>query len=275
MDWTPEQAAIVGNPLGAHALVHAAPGVIHLIEQADVERIRAAMYNKALQETFTERRGRAGISGVKVTTFDALGLEALGTDPRRGLLTRSFEVATQDTRDWSQAVHREYRLDALDSLLRAHDADRRRGQRLTARARTLMALLLLTAATAGCSAAAPPREPARAADTVCDVLATDAGADAARFAPHFPVAVGGAVLVFAGDHTKMVSLLDGFGLADVRVVACPAGGIVAFVPGVDARGASELERALAKAGAVAAVRERHVFAPADRPAAGRGDRARD
>lgn len=105
---------------------------------------------------------------------------------------------------------------------------------------------------------------------MCDAIAAEAGADAARFAPHFPVAVGGAVLVFAGDATKVVGLLDGFGLADVRVVPCPAGDIVAFVPGVDARGASELERALVTAGAASAVRERHVFAPAARPSAERG-----
>ena len=119
MDWTPEQAAIIGHPLGAHALVHAAPGagktttlvgrVARLVEQVDVTRIRVVMFNKAIQETFAERLQRAGISGVKVTTFDALGLEVLGAAQRRRILTRPFEVAAQGTKDWSQAVHRNYR----------------------------------------------------------------------------------------------------------------------------------------------------------------------
>lgn len=118
MDWTPEQSAIIGHPLGAHALVHAAPGagktttlvgrVAWLAEHAEAERVRVVMFNKAIQETFAERLERAGISGVKVTTFDALGLEVLGRAERRGLLSRPLEVAAHRTREWAHLVHRKF-----------------------------------------------------------------------------------------------------------------------------------------------------------------------
>lgn len=119
MDWTAEQRAIIDHPLGAHALVHAAPGagktttlvgrVARLVEQADVGRIRVVMFNKAIQETFAARLERAGISGVKVTTFDALGLEVLARARNLGLLSRPFSVVVQGTKEWAQAVHRKYR----------------------------------------------------------------------------------------------------------------------------------------------------------------------
>ncbi len=119
MDWTPEQAAIIRHPLGAHALVHAAPGagktttlvgrVARLVEKADVERIRVVMFNKAIQETFAERLERAGIAGVKVTTFDALGLEVLGRAQRQGFLSRPLEVVANGTQEWAQSIFRKYR----------------------------------------------------------------------------------------------------------------------------------------------------------------------
>lgn len=118
MDWTSEQTAIIRHPLGAHALVHAAPGagktttlvgrVAWLAERADLERVRVVMFNKAIQETFSERLERAGISGVKVTTFDALGLEVLGRAERQGLLSKPLEVVAHRTREWSQVVHRRF-----------------------------------------------------------------------------------------------------------------------------------------------------------------------
>lgn len=119
MDWTSEQRAIIDHPLGAHALVHAAPGagktttlvgrVARLVEQADGERIRVVMFNKAIQETFAARLEGAGISGVKVTTFDALGLEVLVRAQRRGLLTRPFEVTPQGTKELAHAVYGKYK----------------------------------------------------------------------------------------------------------------------------------------------------------------------
>lgn len=119
MDWTPEQRAIIDHPPGAHALVHAVPGagktttligrVTRLVERAEGERIRVVMFNKAIQETFVARLEGAGISGVKVTTFDALGLEVLNRARGLGLLSRPFEVAAHGMKDWSQAVHRNYR----------------------------------------------------------------------------------------------------------------------------------------------------------------------
>ena len=121
--WTPEQAAIIGHPLGAHALVHAAPGagktttlvgrVARLVAQADVARIRVVMFNKAIQETFAERLERAGISGVKVTTFDALGLEVLGRAQRQTVagVEKDREVG-----------HRERAGDHVEDARRAHGA---------------------------------------------------------------------------------------------------------------------------------------------------------
>jgi len=131
MDWTPEQTAILGHPLDAHALVHAAPGagktttlvgrVARLAEQVGGERMRVVMFNKAIQETFAARLARAGISGVKVTTFDALGLEVLGRAERRGLLSRPLEVAAHRTREWSQLVHRKFarKIETADEIAAA------------------------------------------------------------------------------------------------------------------------------------------------------------
>jgi DNA helicase-2/ATP-dependent DNA helicase PcrA len=131
MDWTPEQTAILGHPLDAHALVHAAPGagktttlvgrVARLAERVDGERMRVVMFNKAIQETFSARLERAGISGVKVTTFDALGLEVLGRAERQGMLSRPLEVAAHRTREWAQLVHRNFarKIETADEIASA------------------------------------------------------------------------------------------------------------------------------------------------------------
>jgi DNA helicase-2/ATP-dependent DNA helicase PcrA len=118
MDWTREQAAILDHPLDAHALVHAAPGagktttlvgrVARLADEVGGERTRVVMFNKAIQETFAARLAEAGITGVKVTTFDALGLEVLGRAERQGLLSRPLEVVAHRTKEWSQVVHRKF-----------------------------------------------------------------------------------------------------------------------------------------------------------------------
>ncbi|MBK7830728.1 ATP-dependent helicase [Nannocystis sp.] len=131
MHWTPERA-ILAHPLDAHALVHAVPGagktttlvgrVTELHAQGlDPRRLRVVMFNKAIQETFAARLAAAGVDGVKVTTFDALGLEVLRVAERRGLLTRPLEVAAHRSRDWAHAVHRKYHrtIDSPDDLAAA------------------------------------------------------------------------------------------------------------------------------------------------------------
>ena len=132
MHWTAEQRAILQHPLDAHALVHAVPGagktttlvgrVTQLHAQGqDPARLRVVMFNKAIQETFAARLAAAGVEGVKVTTFDALGLEVLRVAERRGLLTRPLEVAAHRSRDWAHAVHRRYArtIDSPDDLAAA------------------------------------------------------------------------------------------------------------------------------------------------------------
>lgn len=119
MRWTPEQLEILGHPLGAHALVHAAPGagktttlvgrVERLLDQeVDPRRVRVVMFNKAIQETFVARLAAADITGVTVTTFDALGLEVLRAAERRGLLSAPLEVAAHRTDEWARQVHRQH-----------------------------------------------------------------------------------------------------------------------------------------------------------------------
>lgn len=132
MHWTPEQRAILQHPLDAHALVHAVPGagktttlvgrVCELHRQGqDPRRLRVVMFNKAIQETFLARLADAGVDGVKVTTFDALGLEVLRIAERRGLLSRPLEVAAHRSRDWAHAVHRRHArtIDSPDDLAAA------------------------------------------------------------------------------------------------------------------------------------------------------------
>lgn len=131
MDWTAEQTAILAHPLDAHALVHAAPGagktttlvgrVARVAAQVEPERMRVVMFNKAIQETFTARLEAAGVVGVKVTTFDALGLEVLGRADRRGLLTRPLEVAAFGTIEWARAVHRRFarKIESADDIAAA------------------------------------------------------------------------------------------------------------------------------------------------------------
>lgn len=75
MNWTDEQLAVLDHPLGAHAVVRAAPGagktttlvgrVKRLLETVAPGTIRVVMFNKAVQQTFTERLGR----GLKTTCF--------------------------------------------------------------------------------------------------------------------------------------------------------------------------------------------------------------
>ena len=119
MRWTPEQLEILEHPPDAHALVHAVPGagktttLVGRVERlcnggVDPRRIRVVMFNKAIQETFTQRLVGAGIRGVHVTTFDALGLEVLRAAGRQGKLSAPLEVVARRTQEWAKAVHRNF-----------------------------------------------------------------------------------------------------------------------------------------------------------------------
>ncbi|MDP2309904.1 MAG: ATP-dependent helicase [Pseudomonadota bacterium] len=131
MEWTPEQRAVIDHPLDAHAVVRAVPGagktttlvgrVARLCEQGvDPARIRVVMYNKAIQEHFVSRLGAAGVEGVRVTTFDALGHEVLRVAMRHGL-TRPMEFEPDATVRWARAIwpqHRD-RIESADEIAAA------------------------------------------------------------------------------------------------------------------------------------------------------------
>lgn len=117
MNWTAEQEAILAHPLGAHAVVRAAPGagktttlvgrVRRLIDEgADPTTIRVVMFNKSIQETF---RSRLDHAGVRVSTFDALGLEVLRVADRKRLLSKPLRVDAEGTSLWAREIFREYR----------------------------------------------------------------------------------------------------------------------------------------------------------------------
>lgn len=120
MNWTDEQLAVLDHPLGAHAVVRAAPGagktttlvgrVKRLLETVAPGTIRVVMFNKAVQQTFTER---LGVKAVKVSTFDALGFEVLRVAEREGLLSRPLEVKPELTTWIARDVFRANR-DAFD-----------------------------------------------------------------------------------------------------------------------------------------------------------------
>lgn len=122
--WTAEQRAILDHPAGAHALVRAAPGagktttlvgrVVRLCARgADPRRIRVVMFNRAIEEVFRAKLDALGIAGVRVSTFDSLGLEVLRAAERRGLLRRPLEVVVDGTERWAREIHRGRR-DALE-----------------------------------------------------------------------------------------------------------------------------------------------------------------
>lgn len=119
MRWTAEQLEILDHTPGAHALVHAVPGagktttLVGRVERlcecgVDPRRIRVVMFNKAIQETFAARLNEAGIVGIHVTTFDALGLEVLRLADRQGMLSAPLEVVAHRTHEWAKAVHRNF-----------------------------------------------------------------------------------------------------------------------------------------------------------------------
>ncbi|MFZ5479342.1 MAG: ATP-dependent helicase [Myxococcota bacterium] len=123
MDWTDEQLAVLDHPLDAHAVVRAAPGagktttlvgrVRRLLERGvSPSRIRVVMFNRSVQETFT---ARLGAPGVRVRTFDALGLEVLREAEARGLLSMPLSVETDLTSRLAREVFRAHREDFEDS----------------------------------------------------------------------------------------------------------------------------------------------------------------
>lgn len=117
MNWTDEQRRILDHPLDRHAVVRAAPGagktttlvgrVVALRERGvPGRRIRVVMFNRSIQETFAERLCAAGVDDVRVSTFDALGLEVLRMADRRGLLSRPLQVVPEGTAQWAMAAFR-------------------------------------------------------------------------------------------------------------------------------------------------------------------------
>lgn len=123
MQWTDEQLAVLDHRADAHAVVRAAPGagktttlvarVARLIERGvDPASVRVVMFNRAVQETFA---GRLGSRAVKVTTFDALGLEVLRVAERRKLLSKPLKVVADLTTRLSREIYRSRRDDFDDA----------------------------------------------------------------------------------------------------------------------------------------------------------------
>lgn len=120
MKWTPEQRAILDHPLDAHAVVRAVPGagktttlvgrVVRLREMGvEPGRIRVVMFNKAIQATFEARLEAEGVSGVRVTTFDALGNEVIRVAMRQRLTTRRYHIAPEGQGELARLVWRSHR----------------------------------------------------------------------------------------------------------------------------------------------------------------------
>lgn len=125
MRWTDEQRRILAHPLDQHAVVRAAPGAgktttlvgrvlasLHL--GVSPQRLRVVMFNRSIQRTFEARLREEGVSGVRVSTFDALGLEVLRAAERRGLLSFPLEVVPEGTTTWAREIYRPFRED-IDS----------------------------------------------------------------------------------------------------------------------------------------------------------------
>ncbi len=120
MNWTDEQRRILEHPLDRHAVVRAAPGagktttlvgrVTALLGRGvEARRIRVVMFNRSIQQTFEARLREAGVSGVRVSTFDALGFEVLRVAERQGLLSRRLEILPEGTAQWAREVYRPLR----------------------------------------------------------------------------------------------------------------------------------------------------------------------
>lgn len=133
MDWTAEQRAIFAHPLDTHAMVRAAPGsgktttlvgrVVHMVGPLGVppEHIRVVMFNRAVRDTFHQRLRAAGVEGVAVSTFDALGYEILRAAERRGWLSRRLDVRADAAGTLAREAWRPFRdqIDDADEVARA------------------------------------------------------------------------------------------------------------------------------------------------------------
>ncbi|MCA9637589.1 MAG: UvrD-helicase domain-containing protein, partial [Myxococcales bacterium] len=123
--WTPEQEAILSHPPDAHALVCAVPGsgktttLVGLVERlcgrgVDPAGVRVVMFNKAIATHFQGRLDARGITGVRVSTFDSLGLQVVRAADRRGLLTRELVIDVESSSALAQRVHRDLREEIQD-----------------------------------------------------------------------------------------------------------------------------------------------------------------
>lgn len=132
MEWTPEQRAVLDHAPGAHAVVRAVPGAgktttlvgrVTRLRELGVEpsRIRVVMFNRSIQEAFVARLAAEGVSGVRVSTFDALAYEVLRAADRSGFLSRRLEVVADGALAWAREVWRGYRevFDAPDDIAAA------------------------------------------------------------------------------------------------------------------------------------------------------------
>lgn len=124
MRFTDEQAAIVAHRFDAHALVRAVPGsgktttlvgrVVALYERGvDPRNIRVVMFNRSIEAFFRERLAARGVVGVRVNTFDSVGLEVLRVAQKKGLLQRRLEVVAEGTVVWAREIAQRYR-DVID-----------------------------------------------------------------------------------------------------------------------------------------------------------------
>ena len=129
MQFTPEQEAIIAHPVDAHALVRAVPGsgktttlvsrIVKLCEQGvDPRRIRVVMFNRSIEEFFRVRLASLGVRGVRVNTFDSVGLEVLRVANKLGLLQRKLEVIANGTEQWAREIFSRHRgrIDDEDDL---------------------------------------------------------------------------------------------------------------------------------------------------------------
>ena len=120
MQFTAEQEAIIAHPVDAHALVRAVPGsgktttlvarVASLCERrVDPKRIRVVMFNRSIEKFFRVRLAALGVRGVRVNTFDSLGLEVLREAERRRLLKKKLVVVANGTEQWAREIFHRHR----------------------------------------------------------------------------------------------------------------------------------------------------------------------
>lgn len=127
--FTTEQKAIIAHPANAHALIRAVPGsgktttlvgrVADLCGRGiDPSRIRVVMFNRSIEELFRARLQHLGIRGVRVNTFDSVGLEVLRVANERGLLRLRLEIVANGTSQWAREIFSRYKnlIDDEDDL---------------------------------------------------------------------------------------------------------------------------------------------------------------